>query len=101
MTDTTTPAPQTELTVPELIQSMTGYDEDAIVERFGKQLEDLDDAPFTRALIFVAERRREGVKDAAAFATAKSMRRREAKAYFTPTPDEPVSDEPVSESGND
>lgn len=99
MSDTTTP--KTELTAIELVESLTGYDEDAIVERFGKQLEQLENAPWSRALIFIAERRREGVKDAAAFATAKAMKRSEINAYFTPDADEPVPDEPVSESGND
>lgn len=100
MSDTTTTT-KTDITTSELIQSLTGYEEDAIRDAFGKDFEDLDGAAFIRSMIFIDQKRREGVKPTAALRTAKGLKRSEVMAYFPPAVEEAMPDEPTTESGND
>lgn len=75
----------------EVAESLTGFDEIAIKQKFGsplKQLGDEDQTQFLRALVFVL-RRRDEKKDAEAYHIAQSMTLGEVSAEFTnPTEEE-------------
>lgn len=75
----------------EASESLTGFDEIAIKQKFGsplKQLGDEDPTQFLRALVFVL-RRRDGKADAEAFHLAQSMTLADVSAEFTnPTVEE-------------
>ena len=74
----------------DVFDSLTGFDEIAIAQRFGRTVTDLaqhDSTMFTRALIFVA-RRREGDTDDAAWDAALGLPLKDAGAFFAVDADE-------------
>lgn len=104
-----------ELTATEMYKTLTGWDEIAIRKAFGANITDFtqkgatpNPMMFGRALVFVDVRRRTGVKDAEAYATAMGHTVLESSDYFADDPDDapegtevaPV-DEPVDAEGND
>lgn len=101
MSEQTTTTPTGKISPSELIRSLTGYEEEAIVEAFGREVEDLDGSAFLRALIFIDQKRREGVSATHALTKAKSLKRSEVPSYFPEDEEEAMPDEPTTESGND
>lgn len=103
--ETEAPGPATELTADEAFDSLTGFDEIAITKAFGKAITAMSgdrSEAFTwlRALVFVLGRRN-GAKDAEAYAAAMALPLRELNTYFTPEPADVDPDDPDSESGKD
>jgi hypothetical protein len=96
--------PSTDLTAGEVFDSLTGHDEMAITQHFGRTISDLTDDPsmWGRALVFVL-RRRDGVNDDDARNEALAMTLKGATSYFAEEPaaesesgkGEPVSETPV------
>ena len=88
----------------EVVQSLTGYDEKAIEQHFGRSVEDLAEhtgAPFLRALLF-AVHRHDGMKDPAAYKAAMDLRWDELRARFGKDKDQGEDvDLPGSEAGKD
>lgn len=91
--------PTCDMTPSEMFDSLTGFDEIAVVKMFGRPITDYGRSGRTpnplllvRALIAVHHKRSEpGVKDAAAYAHAMGLTVGQAQGYFTP---EPEDDEP-------
>lgn len=88
---------KTGSTVKELISGLTGYEERSVRDRFGASLETLAEqsiTDMTRALVFVAEKRRlmaEGQErdvERDAFKAAMNTPRGELDDYFPPAPEE-------------
>lgn len=92
-----------DLTVEEMMGSLTGFDEIAIEKAFGTEVLALADhkpLQYVRALIFV-DRRRSGRKDTDAFKDAQDLTLDEVnEGYFTPDV-EPTPEEPVTDQGKD
>lgn len=90
----------TEITTEEMFESLTGFDEIAISNHFGGEVMDLSEnkpMTFIRALVFVQERRN-GSKDSDAKQKAMELTVKEITNYFTED-DEPMPEEPVTDSG--
>ncbi|KHL18541.1 hypothetical protein CLV56_4002 [Mumia flava] len=88
------------MTTVEVLQGMTGHEEEAVATAFGATLEDLADnaTRLTRALVFVVEKRGgKSAKDAKA--AALDLTRKDLGEYFVEEPDELMPDEPFTESG--
>jgi len=84
------------LTGSAVFDSLTGFDEIAIAQRFGRTVTDLaqhDSTMFTRALVFVVQRR-EGDTDDAAWDAALGLPLKEVSTFFAvDTEDEAGKDE--------
>lgn len=95
MTDTTE-----KITADEALELLTGFDEIAIKKSFGAEITELRESPFTfmRALVFV-DFRRAGQKDPEAKESALALTIRQVADHFADDPDEPMPDEPVTDSG--
>lgn len=79
---------QIEMTAEEVMDSLTGHDEMAIAQHFSRTASDLaekDPVMLGRALVFVAQRRLEGVNDDDARNFAMDLPLKQVLAYF---PDE-------------
>lgn len=77
-------------TAEEVFDSLTGFDEMAIAQHFGRTIGDLasyDESMFSRALIFTLKRR-EGLADADAHNAALEMTMGQNIAYFAGSSDE-------------
>ncbi|HET6874652.1 MAG TPA: hypothetical protein VFH70_07730 [Acidimicrobiales bacterium] len=102
---TTKAAPQTEITAEELFEDLTGFDEIAIGRAFGEDIAKLRKQPFMfiRALVFIDQRRRLGLKDKAAHEAAMRLRVADLNTYFDSDdePEEVTPDEPVTARGKD
>ena len=75
---------QTDLTAEEVLDSLTGFDEIAIAQHFGRtvgEMAEKDQSMFGRSLIFVVKRR-EGVNDDDARNAALSLTMKEYVSYF-------------------
>lgn len=85
---TTPTKPKPELTSTDVLESLTGFDELAIAQAFGKPLEELINTTsmFGRALVF-ALKRREGMKDPEARKHVMELRIGEIDAHFKPDPE--------------
>ena len=93
----------TDITIEEITESLTGFDELAIAKFFGMEwmaLGETRPTALSRALIFV-HKRREGAKDADAYQQAMSLTLGETTEYFADDADEMDPDDPDSESGKD
>lgn len=90
----------TDQTLQEALNSLTGYDEIAIAQAFGKDISTLLETPTTagRALIFVLNRR-EGRPDKEAKAAAMELPLGDVNAYFSS--DDPDPDQPNTPAGED
>lgn len=86
MDDTTadTPPATAELAAGDMFMSLTGFDELAIVRSFSLPLAELREHPttFLRALVFVDQRRRGGLKDRDAYQAAMDMPFGAVQGYF-------------------
>lgn len=94
------PAEAELLSSTEVTNSLTGFDELAIAQRFGASVEELAETSnmrFLRSLLFIVEKRREGVSDADAFKAAMSLPFGELTARFRP--EDPADDLPGSPVG--
>jgi hypothetical protein len=90
----------TDKTAEEVMQSLTGFDEIAIAQRFGAKVLKIakeDETSFLRSLVFI-EKRREGLKDGDAWQAVMEMPLAEVQEYF-PDDDEFDPDEPDTASG--
>jgi hypothetical protein len=90
-----------KLTAEEMGESLTGYDELAIEKAF--QVSDVTVLAGTkqiRGLVFVALRR-EGQSDKDAFASVMEMPLKSCNEFFAEDEDEPMPDDPATESGKD
>lgn len=77
-------APEPQLSSGEVVNSLTGFDEDAIERAFGHTVEYLAEntgTTFLRALVFAVERRT-GASDGDALKVAKGLTFGELKARF-------------------
>lgn len=101
MTDTTAPDPAQRPSLEDLLDSITGFEEIAITQAFGRYFAVLiDDATMlARAGIFVLKRREDGVNDAQAKESALAMTMGEVNAYFPDGDDEIDPDEPETPAG--
>lgn len=104
MTDQTTEVTpdQDRPTMQEVLDSITGFDETAITQAFGRYFAVLcDDATMlARAAIFTHLRRQDGVTDAKAKDAAMGMRMADVNDYF-PDDDEIDPDAPDTPAGED
>lgn len=101
--DTTTTPAATDITVEEMLNSLTGFDEIAVSKAFGLDVFTLlDTTTITggRALVFV-HKRRQGMSDTEAKAAALSMTVRETDAYFAAEPTEIDAEAPETDAGKD
>lgn len=99
-TDTTTAS---EMTVEEMMESLTGYEEIAIAKAFGSDILALAEKSPTqvgRALVFVVKTR-EGLDHNKAKHAALSLTLREVDDSFADDEDEVMEEEPVTEQGED
>lgn len=89
-----------KITVNEAFEQLTGWDEIAIKKAFGAEVTAMRKQPFTfaRALAFV-DFRRGGKNDRDAYETALGLTIRDLNDHFLEDEDEPMPDEPVTESG--
>lgn len=93
----------TALTVDEVFDSLTGFDEMAIAQHFGRTVTELGDDPsmFGRALVFVVQRR-DGATDDAARNASLEMRMKDVTEFFAVASeveagkDEPLAEQPES-----
>lgn len=78
----------------EVMLSLTGFDEIAITQRFGRTIEVLSDdrSMMGRALVFITERR-DGKTDDAAYTAALEMTLGDVLAYFAEETEESGKDE--------
>lgn len=93
-----------EMTVREMSDSITGYDERAILQHLGTDLYEAFKGPMTpwrRCLVFAHKRRQEGVNDAQAAEAAMSMSMSDILDYFAEPPieEDEDDDEPESDAG--
>ena len=70
----------------EIFESLTGYDELVIGQRFGASPEDLEGAKLGRCLIFTVKRR-EGLSDEEAYVAAMNLTLKAVTEFFTPEGD--------------
>lgn len=95
-----------EMTADEVFDSLNGFDEIAITQRFGASIGALAKNGeagifmFLRALAFIAERRA-GKGDNDAYMAAMNLSTKEANAYFADPADELDPADPETESGKD
>jgi hypothetical protein len=90
-----------EQTVEEMTQSLTGFDEIAIAQRFGAEFSDLAQSNplrLQRAVIFVAERRKHfatgnGFQDDEAYQTAMELPLSALETYFASGEDDPLGED--------
>lgn len=98
----TTTKPKKTMSADEMIGSLTGFEENAITERFGMDWGELTATKptmFARALVFAYKSREMPTEDA--YQAAMSMGLREADSFFTASEPQIDGVEPVSESGKD
>lgn len=89
-----------KLTVDEHMELLTGFDEVAIEERFGKDIDSLRFTMSLRALAFTS-RTRNGQPAKDAYKAVMSLTLKELGDLFADDADEPMPDEPVTEPGKD
>lgn len=92
-----------DVTADEMFESLNGFDEIAIANAFGAEVTELAEKRpigFVRALVFV-DLRRKGSKDAEARSKALTMTVKEIETYFPEDEEEPMPDDPITESGKD
>lgn len=101
MQDNPTPA-RPEVSLEEFLDSLTGYDEIAITQAFGRVFAVLCEDPtmLARAAIFVHQRRG-GQTDAQAKATALTMPMREVNGFFPDAEEEIDPTAPETPEGED
>lgn len=77
---------ETNLTAEEVLESLTGHDEMAITQHFGRTVsqfaEGNDQSGVARALVFVLKRREDGVSDDDARNAALDMTLKQVMGYF-------------------
>lgn len=92
-----------KVTADEFLESMNGFDEIAIEQRFGDDVLNLaqkQPTRFTRALVFVLLRR-DGKSDAEAYQSVMEMGLGAVQNYFADEEDEVMPEEPTSAAGKD
>lgn len=90
------------MTAEEVFDSLTGFDEIAIAQKFGREVTELaEKSPTTwiRAMVFTVMRR-EGLSDVDAKQAALELTLAQTQEFFADD-DEVTPDEPVTESGKD
>jgi hypothetical protein len=88
-------------TISEVMESLNGFEEIAISERFGAsigKLADVNETLFMRALVFT-DMTRAGMTPGEARNAAMRMRLGEVKNWHLPDDDDVMPDDPDSESG--
>lgn len=92
-----------DITIEEVMESLTGFDEIAIANHFGAEWMELAEkrpTAYSRALVFV-HKRRQGLNDHEAKQAALEMPLRDVTSYFKEDEPEIFPDEPVTETGKD
>lgn len=92
-----------QITVNEMAESLTGYDEIAIEKHMGIDVyadAEQKGVKALRALVFVSQRR-QGKTDAEAVKAAMNMSLKEANSYFSEDADELIPEEPETASGKE
>jgi hypothetical protein len=87
----------------EMVESLTGYEEEAIEDQFGEDINTLLGLNATRsgrALVFI-DAKRQGQDVAAAKAAAMSLTIKEVGDFFEDDADEVMPEEPVTEQGKE
>lgn len=93
--------PMAELTADDMFESLTGHEEIAVKQMFGRTAVDLsqvDPLQFMRALIYVEQARR-GLKDKQAWNAAQSLTLGQAADYFADDEPEPMPEDPSTDQG--
>jgi len=88
-------------TVDEVVESLTGYEEDEIEKRFGADINTLLIGKPTRglrALIFVVKARQD---PKTAYKDAMNLALKELDPFFADDGDEPMPEAPITESGKE
>lgn len=90
-----------KITITEMTNSLTGFEEIAAAKAFKAEMEDLvNSSKFGRALVFVDLRRRP-MPDTEAYEQAMSMRLGDVNTYFAEEGDDVDEEDPDSESGKE
>lgn len=92
-----------KITAEEMMESLTGFDEVAIAKHWAAEVLDLAEhkpTTFTRSLVFVLMRRG-GMSDHEAKEAVMNMTLKEVQGHFTEEEEEPVPDDPSTESGKE
>lgn len=95
--------PTSSLTVDEMLDTLTGFEEDAIAKAFGSNIFDLAErnaVHYLRALAFV-HHIRSGQADGEAKKAAMSLTIKGAQEFFTKGPVEPTPEDPITEAGKE
>jgi hypothetical protein len=87
-------------TANELLEQLTGFDEQKIEARFGLEVLDLTGTKFLRALVFGDSLHQNKTEDEA-WQVAQSLTVKQVQNYFEDDPGDAMPDEPDSESGKD
>lgn len=90
-----------KLTAGEIVESLTGYEEDEIEKRFGADVNVLlatKPMRALRALIFTVLAR---TGEKTAYKDAMSMPAKDVSPWFAEDEDEPMPEEPITESGKE
>lgn len=93
----------TNITANEMVESLTGFEEIAIANQFGAEITELfEKRPMgaVRALVFV-DMTRSGLTTPDAKRAALELTIKQVTGYFLAEEDEPMPDDPVTESGKD
>lgn len=88
----------TKPTTLEVTESLNGFDEIAIEQAFGRDLDDLNGRHYLRALIFIMKRR-DGVDVVKAKRAAMEVPIKELGDHFAEEEEEVFEDEPETEQG--
>lgn len=91
---------RTDVTVEEAVKSLNGFDEIAIEQKYGLELEALQEKPLKlmRALAFIIFRR-EGQDDAEALESSQTLTLGSLEEFFATDEDEVDPEEPTTEAG--
>lgn len=88
------------MSIDDMADSLTGFEEIAISEAFGAELFDLSSMRMVRALVFV-HHLRQGLKHADAKRTTLGLTVKQVGEMFPDDEEEPMPEEPITESGKD
>jgi hypothetical protein len=87
-------------TANELLEQLTGFDEQKIEARFGAEVLEVEGTKFLRSLVFGNELH-QGKSEDEAWNAAQGLTVKLVRDYFASDPEDAMPDEPDSESGKD
>lgn len=91
-----------EMTVEEMTESLTGFEEIGIQKQFGQDLMEMERTPvrMIRSLVMIDIARRDEVNHVEAYKRAMDMTMKQVMAHFADD-EEPMPEEPTTESGKE